>query len=289
MNVIEKKPFWLHYNSIKLLDNLCVDEFGWHKTESGYYKEETRSNNIIQFVYSGVCRVTVWEDDMPKEFLLHSGEAFMINQGVRHGYESDIDEPCARYWLSCSGSAYGELLEKIGFSSRYEIISGIKTNNIAKCFQILKTNMQPSIVAVLTMYSCVFEILRHIAKSAVPKDYLPDKDPTNLYLDSIVKYIDNNLQENLKIETIAEQFGYERSYLYRLFKKKFNVSIKKYINEKRILKARTLVIETDKTFKEIAEEVGYKDYSTFLKQFKAICHQSPEKNKEAFKKFGYKG
>lgn len=282
---VEKKPFWLHYNSIKLIDSFGIDEFGWHNNEPGYFKEESRSNNIIHFVYSGVCKLTVWEDDKPIEFELHSGDAFIVNQGVRHKYQSDFENPCGRYWISCSGAAYVELLKNIGFSSHYEIVYGLKTENIYKCFQKLKNNMESSTISVLSMYSCVFELLRNFAKSIVPQEFLLAKERDNIYLDSVAKYIDNNLMEDLKVQTIAKQFGYDRTYLYKIFKKKYKISIKQYIDEKRILKARTLVVDTDKPFKEIAYEVGFEDYSAFLKLFTKICKQSPEKYKKAFEKY----
>ena len=75
-------------------------------------------------------------------------------------------------------------------------------------------------------------------------------------------------------EDIAEMFNYERSYLHRLFKERYGMTVKQYMTEvrmrqaKRLLKAGHSVIET-------AYQTGYGNEFNFSKAFKKFFGVPP--------------
>ncbi len=81
-------------------------------------------------------------------------------------------------------------------------------------------------------------------------------------------YIMEHLSEELTIENLCAQFYVSKQQLYKIFHDNTHKTIKQYINDKRLDKALSLIITTDKPLPIIAESVGFLDYNWFIKKFK---------------------
>ncbi|MHC4873701.1 MAG: helix-turn-helix domain-containing protein [Planctomycetota bacterium] len=86
--------------------------------------------------------------------------------------------------------------------------------------------------------------------------------------DSLIDYINKNLDPGLKINDLADVFHLSRSTLSKGFKKNFGLSLQNYINSLIILRAKGKLLKTDKTIQQIAFEIGYKDPYYFYRVFK---------------------
>ncbi len=94
-------------------------------------------------------------------------------------------------------------------------------------------------------------------------------------IDDILYYINHNYRENLKLETIAPLFGYNSSYLGKIFTREVGETFNSYLDRIRIERSQELL--RDRTLKvyEIAEKVGYKNVDYFHKKFKKLVGESP--------------
>ena len=93
--------------------------------------------------------------------------------------------------------------------------------------------------------------------------------------DDILNYINHNYASQLKLETLAPLFGYNSSYLGKLFTQKMGVRFNTYLDQVRIEKATELLDQTDMKIYEIAASVGYKNVDYFHQKFKASKNISP--------------
>jgi AraC-like DNA-binding protein len=99
----------------------------------------------------------------------------------------------------------------------------------------------------------------------------------------IADYVEENISDNqLCIMGIAEQFGLSTSYVSRVFKEKYDITIFEYINQKRMALAQRLLTTTDKTIETIVTEVGYFDTSSFIRKFKKIVGMTPGEYRKQF-------
>lgn len=94
-------------------------------------------------------------------------------------------------------------------------------------------------------------------------------------LDDILYYIEHNYPSNLKLEGIAALFGYNSSYLGKIFNKTVGESFNSYVDQVRIKHAIELLVENKHKVYEIAELVGYKNVDYFHKKFKKYVGESP--------------
>lgn len=94
--------------------------------------------------------------------------------------------------------------------------------------------------------------------------------------------IENHLFEDLSIEDLAIICGLSLSTFKRTFSKHFDESPKKYINRRRLEKAKDLLEQTDQRVSEIAYDCGFNDLGYFSKSFQAFYNTSPSKYRRAF-------
>lgn len=93
-------------------------------------------------------------------------------------------------------------------------------------------------------------------------------------IEEILKYIGTHLSEDLSVEALAGQFYLSRYYLMHRFKDITGYTVHQYISQKRLLRAGELIRGGAPVMKA-AEQVGFGDYSTFLRAFRNTFHMSP--------------
>ncbi len=98
---------------------------------------------------------------------------------------------------------------------------------------------------------------------------------TDSVFDDILFYINNNYHTPLKLETIAPLFGYNSSYLGKLFTQKTGCTFNSYLDNIRVEKASALLLDTDLKVYEIAAQIGYKNVDYFHQKFRKLKGISP--------------
>ena len=88
-------------------------------------------------------------------------------------------------------------------------------------------------------------------------------------------YIRRNLDQPLRIETLAEKVCISKDHFIRLFRKETGLTPIRYINQKKVEKARLLLITDNVPVKEIALLLAYDDYSYFNRIFRKYTGTSP--------------
>ena len=94
-------------------------------------------------------------------------------------------------------------------------------------------------------------------------------------IEDILGYIDNFYSENITLEKLAPLFGYNSSYLGKIFTKKLGMKLSSYLDKVRIEKAKEMLRSRDLQVYKIAELVGYKNVDYFHVKFKKSTGVSP--------------
>ncbi len=115
--------------------------------------------------------------------------------------------------------------------------------------------------------------------------FLPSKNissKTETFL-PVLEYIDRNLSSNISNADLCQIICLNETYFSNLFTKQFGISPKQYILQKRIGEAARMLLETDKTVKEIGFELGYDNEMYFNRIFHKITGMSPGKYRNNFR------
>ncbi|MGM9937472.1 MAG: helix-turn-helix domain-containing protein [Candidatus Ornithomonoglobus sp.] len=95
---------------------------------------------------------------------------------------------------------------------------------------------------------------------------------------SILSYIDRHYTESITLEDISGAVYMSPSYTSRMFKKETGMTIKEYINMRRVTKAKNLLMESRKA-SSIFTYCGFSDYSTFYRAFTKYIGMTPDELK----------
>lgn len=119
------------------------------------------------------------------------------------------------------------------------------------------------------------------------EEYLPADDTKASIPDTILKikkYVDANISNpDLSLETISQEFSYNKKYISTLFKNKFNIGFSDYVNTVRIQEACTLISQGITSIQDLAYFTGFKDSMYFSRVFKKKMHISPKQHIEQIK------
>lgn len=91
----------------------------------------------------------------------------------------------------------------------------------------------------------------------------------------ITNYIGEHFTENLTLEQVASLAGFSKYHFTRLFKQYADTSFYKYLNQKRIEHAKTLLLDPNLSVIEVALASGFSSLSAFLRMFKQLNHCTP--------------
>lgn len=92
-----------------------------------------------------------------------------------------------------------------------------------------------------------------------------------------LSYIDKSYTENISVESIAKKLYVSPSTLAHKFSKELNISVYRYVCQKRLSSAREY-IENGDSPSAAAEKSGFSDYSCFYRMYKKRYLSNPAKD-----------
>lgn len=94
-------------------------------------------------------------------------------------------------------------------------------------------------------------------------------------LDRVTAYIEANFNSRITLKELARQFYVSDSTISHLFKQKMGVSVYRYVTQRRLIAAKTLIRE-GMLLEEVSRSVGFSDYSAFYRAFRQEFGISPK-------------
>lgn len=266
------QPFWLFH-----LNDQVKRTFDYHYHD--FYKIILfRSGKVVYHIEG-------------KSYLLKPGDILLVNRFDIHKPEIDPSIPYERFilWANEDISA---------FASEYPC-------NLFACFQKarersyhlirLEKPMREEMLhlaeeleeslhceefgAELLSRSLFFQFMIRLNRIFLGKQYIRDKkaysyDPV---IEDLMQYINQNLTENLSAESLAKHCYLSKYHLMRKFKEQTGCTLHQYVQNKRLLFARTL-IDQGVPITKAYTQCGFGDYTTFSRAYKKLFHCTPSQN-----------
>lgn len=91
----------------------------------------------------------------------------------------------------------------------------------------------------------------------------------------MIDYIEQNLENELTLDTISKNIGYSKFYLNRIFTEQTGITIYKYVQNRRLTIAAEKLVRTDIPIIQIAYEAGYDTQQSFSFAFKQVYLYPP--------------
>ena len=127
--------------------------------------------------------------------------------------------------------------------------------------------------------------LKVLLMEVLHEAYQGDENPDRA--NAVVPYIQEHFTEKITLEELARLENISVSYLTRRFKETTGVTIISYINSLRVERAKELLLMTDLTITEIADQVGFESSKYFHRVFKKETGESPSSFRKTYREAEY--
>lgn len=228
--------------------------------------------------FSSGCEISYYD-----EMIKSNNISFTIEKRYIDDIIKAIEENNKTKIIECIDKFYGNLknnfvkLEEIEMNIKYLLYNLINTAR-----EIDEKVDQSKIIQYISLGVFKSDISRgsskHLKKFSLEfSDYLSQLRASNAQgiLNYINKEISENYMEKLSLKSLGEKYYINSAYLGQLFKKKYNMSFKDYLNEYRIERAEELLVNTDEKIYKIAEYVGYNNTDYFISKFVQLKGKTP--------------
>ena len=144
---------------------------------------------------------------------------------------------------------------------------------LKRIFQtFLSDNVAKDALLDLMLKELILRLLQSRAKSVFINDPALFENNRMAY---IVKYMKENLKDNITVDKLANIACMSSSHFYRTFKNTFGVSPVDFLNGQRIQLAKDLIKNSRMSLAEIAFQSGFNNPSYFTRLFKRLENTTP--------------
>lgn len=95
-------------------------------------------------------------------------------------------------------------------------------------------------------------------------------------LNDVFSFIEANYHRPIALSDVAQEVGYSPAYLTNLTRRHTGQTVQRWIIERRMAAARSLLLETDQIVERIAAKVGYQHAVHFFRQFRKLHGTTPQ-------------
>ena len=97
----------------------------------------------------------------------------------------------------------------------------------------------------------------------------------NEHVMKILYYIEEHITEDLTLHTISKVVNLSREYTSYIFKKETGKTLTAYVNERKLLLAKELILGGEMSLVDVAHYLGYDNYNYFCRMFKRYLETTP--------------
>ncbi|SHJ62195.1 AraC-type DNA-binding protein [Clostridium cavendishii DSM 21758] len=253
-------------------------------------------HNEVEFIYVEKGKIIFNINTVPIK--VSEGEAIIINSGSLHSANCVKDVPSIHHAilfdLNILNSSYDDYYQTkyikplLDGELKFPLI--IDKENpwgksiISELKEIINIHDNKLIAWELDLKISIYKILSIFIKenNLAFKDGLDSSKLGNKIdiIKKILNYIHKNYMSKIYIEDLAKEVNMNPQYFCRFFKNNISKTPVEYINEYRINKAVKIIQTEDKRILDICFEVGFDNFSYFIKKFKEYKGVTPNKYKK---------
>jgi len=222
---------------------------------------------------------------------LETGDVFVINGNTRHGFQEPQGLKLCNVMFDPRQflSGHRDLDKMMGYHALFDLIPRSRHPKEFRERLHLSTAAMASVTSLITTMQNELEAKEEGWQTVVRNNFLllvaflsrlytrqKRRHGTPLVrMASVVSHIQKNFRQPLRIEELARLAHLSGSQFQRTFKRTYNTTPVKFINQVRLHEACELLKDPNRDVTAVAMECGYSTPAFFSTQFKACVGEAP--------------
>lgn len=219
------------------------------------------------YVFEYVVRGTGYIETPEEKYTVKEGDFYFLNKLRYHIYYADTEEPYEKIFVVLKGSFVDFLVSSYGISDSVYIKKLHMHSLMMHMINLLNRegpiNYDRLAISVLELFQQVF-----------PQPYKSKPNSTRVP-EMIKNYIDAHITEPISLDDISRSLYISKSHIERAFKKEYNQTPIAYWSNQRIMQVASMLVTTNYSLSQIAQQLGFSDVKYMSKTFKKIKGKTP--------------
>lgn len=257
--------------------DLSLYQFGWERCAPSHaFGPAARNHFLFHYVISGTGVLNADDSEgNTRTYQIKSGQGFMIFPHQINTYIADKDLPWEYTWIEFDGLRAKEAIEIAGLSPNAPVYH-------ARSHDLRETMMNEMLyiahhgdMAPFHLIGHLYLVLDALTRSVSSMRISKGGRLRDFYIHEAIAFIEQNFQNNISVENIADNCGLNRSYFGKIFKEAIGRTPQEFLLNYRMTKAAELLKLTRLSIGDISKAVGYDNQLHFSRAFKNIYGISP--------------
>ena len=232
---------------------------GYLQFDKGW-QHPVRVMDVNEIIYVVKGNVYIFEED--RRFELHKGDCIVLEKGKRHGGYEGSEKDVGIYWFEFfSDTKDLSSMKHVGF--------GLSESFLSLARLLTYSANVPSFPG--EAKDCYIRLLLNEISAASARN----KNNAYPVCGIIAEWIRLNSDRKIEVDELSKNFGYNKDYISRAFKRNFGVSLKSYIDAERSNYVKGLLLTTAYPLKQVSQMAGFPNYKSFLKFFGYHNNETP--------------
>lgn len=231
------------------------------------YRISRKNSSIYVFEYILEGEGTVISDG--RSFTAVKGDAYILKRNSNHEYYSHKENPWIKIWFNAKGSLIDMLLSLYGLNT-FSHLEGLPLGPFFyRILNMAKT--QPDSGSFTKEASVIFfEMILFLHEELHSGNITETEEAAQLKA-----YIDKHNKEQITLETLSRLIFRSPSQTIRIFSKAYGITPYQYLMKQKLELAKLLLLNTNKSIKEISLDLDFHDEHYFSNYFKDKCGMAP--------------
>ncbi|MDE5678634.1 AraC family transcriptional regulator [Phocaeicola sp.] len=261
INLMEDSP---------LTNDLYIYSLGYFFHAAHHYINRPDGCNEFLFIYcKGGCG---WIELYGKRQKLEPNQFIILPKDVPHSYWADEEDPWTIYWIHFRGSKASIFSKDFDRPTTVEPSALSRIEERLDLFEEIFFVLNESLSINHLHYAnlCFAHFLASFLFIDVYRNKFRRKEYSENVIKRVIHYMNENIENNLKLKDLTLFSGYSESYLYRKFVKETGHAPMDYYMRLKMDKACKLLIQTDMKINQIACKLGFREPQYFSRTFSNI-------------------
>jgi AraC-like DNA-binding protein len=205
---------------------------------------------------------------------LGAGQAFLLFPGIWHRYAPDAQSGWHEHWIGFDGEIARRWLRSKFISPKNPIAKINAEDTVLATFSRMTQSIRANRPALQQILAGATNSLMGLFYSAQQAQPAADAQVANA-MELAINRIQNEFGCDLNIKLLAHELGLSYSRFRHMFAAHTGMSPHQYLLEFRLVRARSLLAETELSVKEIASQTGFEDELYFSRLFRQKLNITP--------------